>query len=110
MDNQALRPDVLDLDMSEVVEQEPVTDAVETEDKLAAVGSLPGWEMIAERMTADITGFRTGKTVAIDASTDLATIGQRFVIASTVADHLQAYLDMVNDARRAVVERERANQ
>jgi hypothetical protein len=57
-------------------------------------------------MQADIDGLRTGSMLKIDDTTPLEIVGQRFVIASTVASKLESYLQMVNGARQAVVEYE----
>ena len=110
MDSGALTPSndpMSDMDLSEIVEQEAISEA-EVEDKeLASLKASRAWQRIAKDMQDDIDGFRTGKDLAIDPKDALADIGQRFVIASTLADKLQAYLDRVNGAAERVAESER---
>lgn len=109
-DSGALTPGndpISDMDLSEIVEQEAISEA-EVEDKeMASLLSSRAWQRIAKDMQTDIDGFRTGKDLAIDKDSTLADIGQRFVIASTLADRLQAYLDRVTGAAERVAESER---
>ena len=107
MDNQALTPSFEDLglDASEVVENIAVDASHQEEVAMASLASTKGWQKISARMQQDIDGLRTGQAVAVEGAS-LELIGQRFVIASAVAGHLQSYLDMVNNAQEATKEYE----
>lgn len=114
MDNQAIAPTADDivpqLDDSEVVEKQAIDEAHENEKELASLSSTRGWKRIADSMQADIDGLRTGSALQIDDKTPLEIVGQRFVIAASVAAKLESYLDMVNQAAKAVADYERRKQ
>ena len=109
MDEQAITPNADDLtvmDDSEVVETEAIDDAHQSEVELASLNSTRGWQRIATKMQSDIDGLRTGSKLDFKPDTALEIIGQKYLIASLVAAHLQQYMDMVSGAQKATVEYE----
>lgn len=106
MDSEGLKPSTEELlnlvDPAELVESEAIAQAEDGDKELAAVAATPGWQTISARMQADIDALRTGKSLDINGQMSMAEIGQKFVIASAVATHLQSYLDMVNGALEAL--------
>lgn len=116
MDDQAVMPEsgaiLPEIDDSEIVESEAIDDAHQSEKELAAISNTKGWQRIASKMREDVEGLRTGAALQIDDKTPLEIVGQRFVIASSVATKLQEYLNMVDGATEATVayERRKANK
>ena len=86
-------------------QQEPL----EAQDlELATLSSVPGFQRIMKKMQQDIDDLRTGKAVKIDGSFSMAQVGERYAVASGVANKLQGYLDLVTNAQNAVSAREEA--
>lgn len=110
-DNNALVPEHIQLDAEPIQELEnQVVNAAEDADR--EVGSLlgsSGWNRISKEMKADVDKLRNMKGVDL-AGKDFAEVGQKFLVASLVADHLQKYLDKVDNAAKAVANAERAKQ
>lgn len=109
MDDQAITPqadELVGLDMDEVVEKEAIDDAHQEEQALTQLSTSKGWQKIANKMKTDIEGLRTGSSVDIKSDTPMEVIGQKYLVASTVAAHLQSYLDMVENATKATIEYE----
>lgn len=108
-DDQGIVPQANDLpglDMDEVVEKQAIDEAAQEEQAIASLSATKGWQKIAGKMQADIDGLRTGSSVNIDDKTPLELVGQKYLIAVTVATHLQSYLDMVSNAQKATAEYE----
>ena len=113
MDNNALTPDAyemptLNAEPIAAVEEQVVEIATQDDKELAALNMSRGWNRIATTMQADIDDLRTMRTVDLKGLT-VTEVGQRYLVASTVADHLQKYLSQVTDATKVVLENERKN-
>lgn len=84
--------------------------AVETSSKdakeLAALNMSRGWEQIRAAMQTDVYRLRN-MTGADLHGKDFSEVGQAFLVASLTADKLQHYLDMVDNATKAIVEHDR---
>lgn len=110
-DNSALTPDsfelpVLDAEPIAEVEQQVVETATQDDKELAALNGSRGWSRIAETMRVDVDKLRN-MTGADLKGLSREEVGDKYLISSLVADHLQRYLDQVDNATKAVVEHER---
>lgn len=111
MDDQALTPDTfelptLDAEPIAAVEEQVVEAATQDDKELAALNMSRGWHNIADTMKTDIDNLRTMKAADL-AGLPMEKVGEKFLVSSLVADHLQNYLDKVEHATKSVVEHER---
>ena len=111
MDNNALTPDtfempVLDAEPIQAVETRVVASATQDDKELAALNASRGWQRIAGSMKEDVDRLRN-MTGAELQGLSREQVGDKFLISSLVADHLQKYLDQVEHATKAVTENER---
>lgn len=110
MDNSALT-DFPELNLEPIrdIEDEVVIAAEDSDRELGSLLAHRGWQRIATEMKADIDKLRnlTGADVS---GKDFAEIGQKFLVSSLTADHLQKYLEKIENAAKAVADAERAKQ
>lgn len=111
MDNSALPPESFQLDAEPIqeVEQQYVAAAEDSDKELASLNASRGWQGIVKDMKADVDKLRN-LTGADLAGLTMDKVGEKFLVSSLVADHLQKYLDKVENAAKAVADAERANQ
>ena len=110
--DEAIHPDApylgsTPLDESEIVETEVITEALEIEKEMASLLSTKGWQRISAKMQQDIDSLRTGEAILITKDMPMEEVGRHYIVAKTVAENLQVYLDMVNGAADATREYER---
>lgn len=111
MDNSALPPEDFQLNAEpiEAIETEAVAVAEDADKEVAQLQGSRGWNRIVAGMKVDIDKLRNLHGVDITGK-DFAEVGQKFLVASLTADHLQKYLDKVENAAKAVADAERARQ
>lgn len=111
MDNNALVPDGLELNAEPIIETEEMAiNLAESVDKdYAELSLMGGWNRLSADMKSDIDKLRNLKGVDL-AGLAMDKVGEKFLVASLVADHLQKYLDKVDNAKKAVANAERAKQ
>ena len=111
MDNNALVSESFQLDAEPIQEVEEEFIAVaQDEDKIvASLKGSAGWNKIASEMKEDVDQLRNLKGADL-AGLPMDKVGEKFLVASLVADHLQKYLDKVENAAKAVADAERAKQ
>ena len=110
MNDMALHPEapiMPVLDAEPIAEQEELVVETSTQDdkELAALHMSRGWDRIRTAMQDDVYTLRN-MTGADLHGKDFAEVGQAFLVASLTADKLQRYIDMVDNATKAVVEHE----
>lgn len=111
MDDQALTPDsfdmpVLDAEPIAAVEERVTQSATQDDKELAALNASRGWQRIAGTMKEDVDRLRNMTGAQLE-GLSREQVGDKFLISSLVADHLQKYLDQVEHATKAVTENER---
>jgi len=110
MDNNALTDfPVLNLEPIQHIEDQVVSAAEDSDKELGSLLAHKGWQRIATEMKADINKLRnlTGADVV---GKPFEEIGQKFLVSSLTADHLQKYLEKIENAAKAVADAERAKQ
>lgn len=110
-DKSALVPDSYQIVGEPIQDSEPVVvAAAETADKeVAALLTSKGWQRLSQDMKADIDYLRNLRGADI-AGLSMDKVGEKFLVASLVADHLQKYLEKVDNAAKAVADAERAKR
>lgn len=108
MDNQAITPDVFEmptLDAAPIAETEVAAVELATQDdkELAGLNTSRGWQRIAARMTEDVNNLRTMRGADLK-GLSREEVGDKYLISSLVADHLQVYLDEVANATKAIID------
>lgn len=111
MDNNALVDESFALNAEPIqdIEETQVEQGLEQDRELASLHGSRGWERIAKDMRDDVNKLRN-LTGAELAGLSKEEVGEKFLTASLVADHLQKYLDKVEYAAKAVADAERAKQ
>lgn len=111
MDNNALVPDSFPADLTpiEEIDSQQITAAVEVDREIGSLLGSKGWQRITEDMKTDIDKLRHMTATELS-GLNMAEVGEKFLVSSLVADHLQKYLDKVENAAKAIADAERANQ
>lgn len=112
MDTSALVPDMEPLIPEDVEEtqQAQQEQLVSGDRELADLQSHAGYRKLEERLDAYIDDFTTGKSMAFDKDTPLDVIGQKYVVASTIASICAELKGMVTSATEAVNQEEMAKR
>jgi hypothetical protein len=107
-DNGALLPDLAPLIPEDIEETMDEQDIVLDNDaqSLANLAFDPGFKQIRDKLEKYVNTFRSGAAIDYDKSTPLEVIGQKFIISSTLAAMAEDVLGMVENAQKAVAERE----
>ena len=108
--DQALRPEppilpTLDAEPIQEIEAQVVDVSLQDDKELAALNMSRGWNRIANAMKTDVEKLRYMSASDLQ-GLSITDVGQKFLVASATADILQRYLDMVDNATKAVVEHE----
>jgi hypothetical protein len=105
MDNQALVPDtpIIEVEPEEQEDIEVAQALAQDKDTLAVLMS-PGWDKLVTKLDSHIENFRTGKFMGDLAGLPLAEVGQKFVIASTIAGICEELKNSVINAATGVIE------
>ena len=109
MDNSALPPEdfVLNAEPIQEAQDEAISVALDEDKQLASLKGMSGWERIAKDMQTDIDDLALLRTVDMS-GLSIADVGERFLIASSIAAHLEKYLTRVENAAKAVADAGRA--
>lgn len=80
---------------------------IDQERLTASIQLHPGWKVIEDRLDSHITTFRTGGFMnGIDKS-DLKSVGEKYVIASTIATICEDIKRLVSNAAETVAEHDK---
>lgn len=109
MDSQSLIPDTPLITTEDIVSEQSIQEqvALDQEKEIAQLIATPGWQVVEKKLDDYIETFRTGKFMGDTTSLALADIGQKFVIANTVAGICEDIKQTVYKAAEAVAEHER---
>ena len=106
MDNGALIPELEPLESTpedvEETEDNENRKLVASDEQLASLIGHPGYARLEDRLNHYIDQFRTGKGMAFDKDTPLEVIGQKYVVASTIANICEELKEMVDNAANSV--------
>ena len=101
----SFEPPILNAEPIALQEEVAIEQATQDDKELAALNASRGWQRIAKSMKQDIDNLRTLKGSALE-GLSMDKVGEKFLVSSLVADHLQKYLDDVEHATQAVIEHE----
>ena len=109
MDNSALPPEDFTLNAEPIkdIEEEAINVAQDEDIQLASLKGMTGWERIAKDMRQDIDDLARLRKVDMG-GISISDVGERFLVASGIAAHLEKYLDKVENAAKAVADAERS--
>jgi|FreactcultureFD7_1027221.scaffolds.fasta_scaffold00292_30 hypothetical protein len=109
MDNQSLIPDTPLIATEDMVSDQTLQEQIDLDQEkaIAEIIVTPGWKVVEQKLDNYIETFRTGKFMGDTENLALADIGQKFVIANTVASICEDIKSTVYKAAEAVAEHER---
>lgn len=101
----ALTMPELDAEPIADIEEQVVETSTQDDKELAALHMSRGWTRIRSSMEDDVHSLRNMTGAELQGK-DFAEVGQAFLVASLTADKLQRYIDMVDNATKAITEYE----